>query len=428
MVNGERNDAIAVPSADGKMRFWRNTTIATLAPGATATLPTGTLGYEWDADLDNGSRPPGLLRLSSTTVTGVPLLQDNGSTYATGTATHNMTFYRHSTGALVFSAGTVQWSWGLDNVHDRGAGVPTDQRMQQATVNLLADMGVQPATLQAGLLAATGSTDTTAPASTITSPANGATVPLGGAVAITGTASDGGAGVVGGVEVSVDGGVTWHPATGRANWSYNWTPGTSGTATIKSRAVDDSGNLETPGPGVTVTAGAGSCPCSVWNDATIPAGQDSDTVPTELGFKFRADTNGYITGLRFYKHATNTGVHVGSLWTSTGTKLASGTFTNETTSGWQQVSLASPVAITANTTYVASYHTNVGRYAVNSNYFAAAGVTNGPLRRFAMEWMAAMVFTLMAPTVSSPIRPTSRRTPGQTLSLSPAWVLIPRHR
>jgi hypothetical protein len=83
--------------------------------------------------------------------------------------------------------------------------------------------------------------------------------------------------------------------------------------------------------------------------------------------------------VRFYKHTTNTGTHVGSLWSSTGNKLASATFTNETASGWQQVSFASPVAITANTTYVASYHTNVGRYAVNGNFFANAGVTNGPL-------------------------------------------------
>ena len=59
MVNGRRDDAIRVPAADGKMRFWRNTTIATQAAGATATLPTGTLGYEWDEDPDNGFRPAG---------------------------------------------------------------------------------------------------------------------------------------------------------------------------------------------------------------------------------------------------------------------------------------------------------------------------------------------------------------------------------
>ena len=62
------NDPIYVPQADGRMRFWRNTSIATLAPGQVATLPAGVLGYEWDEDVDNGFRPPGLIRLSTTTL------------------------------------------------------------------------------------------------------------------------------------------------------------------------------------------------------------------------------------------------------------------------------------------------------------------------------------------------------------------------
>ena len=189
--------------------------------------------------------------------TGAPVLQDYGSTYASGTATHHLTLYRAPSGALVFGAGTVQWSWGLDGHHDGGTTTP-DVRMQQATVNLLADMGVQPATLQSGLTAATKSTDVTAPTSTISAPAAGANVQSGTPVTITGTATDAGGGVVGGVEVSVDGGATWHPATGRGSWSYTWTPGgTSGPVTIKSRAVDDSGNLETPGAGITVNVQGG---------------------------------------------------------------------------------------------------------------------------------------------------------------------------
>ena len=40
--------AIEVPAADGKMRFWRNTSVATLATGQVAILPDNTLGYEWD--------------------------------------------------------------------------------------------------------------------------------------------------------------------------------------------------------------------------------------------------------------------------------------------------------------------------------------------------------------------------------------------
>ena len=57
-----------------------------------------------------------------------------------------------------------------------------------------------------------------------------------------------------------------------------------------------------------------------------------------------------------------------------GTLLASVTFTNETATGWQQATLATPVAITANTTYVVSYYAPVGQYAVNASYFTAAVV------------------------------------------------------
>ena len=67
----EGTTAIEVPAADGKLRLWRNTNIASLEPGETATLAADTLGYEWDEDLDNGFRPKGLFRLSSTT-TEVP--------------------------------------------------------------------------------------------------------------------------------------------------------------------------------------------------------------------------------------------------------------------------------------------------------------------------------------------------------------------
>ena len=373
--------AITVPEPEGKMRFWRNTSVATLTPGQTATLASETLGYEWDEDLDNLFRPPGQVRLSSTTVDVPSLLLDFGSTYGPGTATHSLTLYRHGSGAIVFGAGTIQWPWGLDGNHDRGPSTP-DTRMRQATVNLLADMGVQPATLQPGLVAATASTDTVSPSSTITSPLPGSTVVAGSLVTIAGTATDTGGGVVGGVEVSVDGGATWHPATGRGTWSFTWTPSSLGAVTLKSRAADDSGNLETPAAGIPVIVGAsGSCPCSIWSSATTPAVIEADPSPVELGVKFRSDVSGFITGLRFYKGAGNTGPHVGSLWTGTGTLLAQMTFTNETASGWQQANFASPVAISANTTYVASYHTT--GYAVDSGYFASAGVNNLPLRALA---------------------------------------------
>ncbi|HEX2708262.1 MAG TPA: N,N-dimethylformamidase beta subunit family domain-containing protein, partial [Solirubrobacterales bacterium] len=383
MVNSGTS-AIEVPAADGKMRLWRNTSIANLAPGATATLAEGTLGYEWDEDLDNGSRPAGLVDLSSTSRNGVEVLQDNGSTYGPGQATHHLTLYRAPSGALVFGAGTVQWSWGLDGNHDRG-GSTADPRMQQATVNLLADMGSQPASLQGDLVPATASTDTQAPTSTILAPTAGSNVASGQPTTISGTATDAvgetEGGQVGGVEVSTDGGVSWHPAQGRNSWTYSWTPGAAGSATIKVRAVDDSGNLESPGAGVTVNVTARTCPCSIWDSSVTPP-VETDNAAVELGVKFRSDVNGFITGIRFYKGSQNTGTHVGHLWSTDGTMLAEATFTEESSSGWQEASFGAPVPITAGTTYIASYHAPQGNYAASGNYFAS-GFDSPPLHALA---------------------------------------------
>ncbi len=247
-VNGIRNDAMQVPSADGKMRFWRNTSIASLAAGQTATLPTGVLGTEWDEDLDNGSRPAGIVRMSSTTVSDVQYLQDYGTTYASGTATHHLTLYKNPSGSLVFARRHHPVALGPGRRSTTTRDPRPIANMQQATVNLFADMGVQPTSLQSGLVAATASTDTTAPTATITSPAAGATVSNGKPMTISGTASDTG-GQVGGVEVSTDGGLTWHPAVGRTSWTYAWLPTVVGSTSLRARAVDDSANLGTAAQG-----------------------------------------------------------------------------------------------------------------------------------------------------------------------------------
>ena len=135
----------------------------------------------------------------------------------------------------------------------------------------------------------------------------------------------------------------------------------------------------------TTEAAAGeNCPCNIWDDTTIPAiPEANDPNAIEVGVKFRSDLAGYITGIRFYKGTLNTGTHVGSLWSSTGTLLGQATFANETPNGWQSVSFAAPVAIAAGTTYVASYHTNVGFYSVDVGYFATTGFPNPPLHALA---------------------------------------------
>jgi hypothetical protein len=136
--------------------------------------------------------------------------------------------------------------------------------------------------------------------------------------------------------------------------------------------------LSITSPFVTVSTAASY---TIWPSTATPAViGDPDTDAVELGAKFQSNSDGFITGIRFYKASTSTGTHVGNLWTRGGTRLATVTFTNETASGWQYQALATPVSITANTTYIVSYHTNVGRYSYDDSYFTTSGYDNWPLR------------------------------------------------
>ncbi|MCB9316491.1 MAG: DUF4082 domain-containing protein [Lewinellaceae bacterium] len=361
---------IKVPDTYKNLRFWRNTpNVSTLGAGQTWTLPDETLGYEWDWEQYAASYPNGRILMSST---------------VQNSRTHKLSLYRHSSGALVFGAGTVQWAWGLDANHDRGTNNQVSIDMQQATVNLLADMDVQAGSLQMDLNPATASADVQPPTSVITSPLDAATLPVGGGVVISGTASELGGGIVAGVEVSLDGGTTWQVATGTTNWTYNWVPAANGSVVILSRAFDDSGNIEAAGTppaanAITVTIdGTVTCPCTVFQPINTPANPNgNDGQGIVLGMRFQSTQAGFITALRYYKGANFTGTRTGHLWNSAGLELASITFSGETASGWQETSL-SPVAINANETYVVGYHSPAGDYGYSDNYFTAP-VINGPL-------------------------------------------------
>jgi hypothetical protein len=354
---------LTVTAAEGKTRLWRNTGLNSMSGGST-DLAQHIVGYESDEDVDNGFRPAGLIDLSTTVGSTPQESIDFGQKTAPGTTTHHLTEYRAPSGALVFSAGTIQWAWGLDSEHD-GAATTGNTQMQQSMINLFADMHVQPQTRMSTLVAATASSDTTAPTSTITSPSSGTAIANGTVLTVTGTASDTG-GVVAGVEVSIDSGATWHPATGTTSWTYTGTIHGNGPVTIRSRATDDSLNAETPSSGVAVTT---SCPCTLMGNATPSTPDSGDPIRAALGVRFTPSTAGYVTGVRFYKSAANTGAHTGSLWTASGTLLATGSFSNETSSGWQTLLFSSPVVLSANTTYVASYFAPNGHYSDDGLFF-----------------------------------------------------------
>ena len=177
--------------------------------------------------------------------------------------------------------------------------------------------------------------------------------------------------------------VTYSAATGTAVLTPNdpLAPATTYTATVttaitslagQALAANYSWNFTTVLPP--------TCPCSAWSTSVTPGTVSvDDPSAVEVGVKFRVSFDGFISGIRFYKGSLNTGVHQGNLWTSSGQLLATATFANETAEGWQQVNFATPVAVSANVVYVASYHTNTGYYAADDGYFASTGVDNSPV-------------------------------------------------
>jgi len=282
MVNAYRNDPMEVPSEYASLRFWRhasfpfpkpNATTATAgAPKKTTGYRTaiGLLGYEWDAQTSDRFRPAGLISLSRTWVdVRAQLMQGYGAAYAgSGTVRHSLSLYRNQTsGALVFATGTCQWAWALAPLHDYSwdiSHVPMDVPLQQATLNVLADMGALPwqpavrvsslpppewqahyvtANPSSPLVAVYPSSDSLAPGSSVTWPQAGVRHPVqaqprrpapqssqeqathkeSATVRVRGTATDQGGGVVALVEVSADGGQTWGVARGRGRWQFHLT-------------------------------------------------------------------------------------------------------------------------------------------------------------------------------------------------------------
>ena len=320
-ANAQRHDALVVDGARfGRHRAWRGTAAQAQADELdvsgddASTVPPlvmqpGILGHEWDEDVDNGWRPAGLQTLSETVVDNVQVIMDHGATFDTGSATHSLVLHRRPppSRAWVFGAATVQWSWGLDGHHD--VNDPPRQNkyairvgldrlapcrdVQRLTLNVLADQGVRPRSLEPALSSHARhlrpSSDDEPP---VVYDVNGYFSAHRGVIVVEGRASDVGgsdtggggdgdgggggggggerrAGVVAAVEVSWDGGTRWHAATiaqlltDGAKWSLTWghapwhalhgnlpappsaDDARSGGVAVVVRATDDSGNSGT---------------------------------------------------------------------------------------------------------------------------------------------------------------------------------------
>jgi hypothetical protein len=177
-----------------------------------------------------------------------------------------------------------------------------------------------------------------------------------------------------------------YEGTGNARIKLEWQQGTGAVsvipvgnlyATFPSALTPPTPTI-TPSRTPTLTPTLAPVTYTLWSNAvpTPITNANAGGAAVNLGVRFRSSVNGSITGVRFYKHSGNTGTHTGYLWTNTGT------FTNETASGWQTVTFSTPVSITANTVYVAAYHSATGGFSSTANYFNNA-YTNGPLTALA---------------------------------------------
>ncbi|MBO0859818.1 MAG: hypothetical protein J2P21_15410, partial [Chloracidobacterium sp.] len=216
------------------------------SPTAGATVSTGTTVSVTGTASDAGGG----------SVAKVEVSVDGGATYSAAT-------------------GTASWSFNW-----RTPTTPGTATIRSRAVDTSGNVQNPPAEITV-----TGK-DATPPTSAVTTPKAGTTVSL-RTVSITGTASDAGGGSVARVEVSVDGGVTYSAATGTTAWSYSWTPIMLGTATIRSRAVDDSGNQQNPPAEITVTVDAMTSIRVPSNQPTIQSAidiaADGDTVLVASG-------------------------------------------------------------------------------------------------------------------------------------------------
>ena len=340
--------------------------------GAITGKPTTPGSYAFTVQLTD-SVPQSVTTSLTITVSAPPALSITNAALASGTQ------YTAYSASLVASGGIAPLAWSI------AAGLPPGLTLNTATGAITGTPGAP------GAYAFTA--QVTDAASQVTTKALSITVAAAPALAITNTALPGGtAGGPYSSTLTATGGLppyTWSILAGlppaltlnAATGVISGNTTAAGAYSFTVQVLDTASNTASATLTINVVP-PGSY--TLWPSATVPGTvDDGPDSSVELGVKFKADQAGYIAGIRFYKAAANTGTHVANLWSSTGTKLATATFTGETASGWQQANFATPVAVTANTVYVASYHASVGHYSADLNYFDSSGWDNLPLHALA---------------------------------------------
>jgi hypothetical protein len=139
------------------------------------------------------------------------------------------------------------------------------------------------------------------------------------------------------------------------------------------------------------SAASGSSGAGLWSETYTPVSTDcgvfsrdannvcyaDDPGSVELGVKFTSSKAIRIAGVRLYR--VDPTAQSGSLWSSDGTLLATGTLSTAPTHAWQDLTFSSPISIAPGTTYVASYYSPNALYGFQYNYFTDSSYTVGPI-------------------------------------------------
>lgn len=146
-MNGVSDYDITVPKNPyGGIKQWAGSSLV----DADITLQTA-LGFE--GDHAHPTQPDGSYKMLASYTRSAPngLSDANGQNYnVTGNINWGIVAQRYSSGAVTVGFGTCQWSWTLDGTHDRGSTTPSTAA-QQFTVNVLRDLGADPATMMGGV-------------------------------------------------------------------------------------------------------------------------------------------------------------------------------------------------------------------------------------------------------------------------------------
>jgi PKD repeat protein len=152
--NAGKSFPLSIPAGDASDqyaadRIWRNTGIS---ENTTTTIGDEIVGWEWDSVPTQpqylAHQPAGVKRLTSTNTgtlggSGDSWIIDEGRQRTNFPppgmdGTVNAVRYTAPSGAQVFASGTMRWARGLES--------ESDPRIEQATYNVLSDMGAQPTT------------------------------------------------------------------------------------------------------------------------------------------------------------------------------------------------------------------------------------------------------------------------------------------